>query len=403
MVNFVSSEQRDNRPALLATDLSKHGSSRFIAITLLVIIAVVVGVVLQRVGSDSVEIRNIVLISIDTCRADYLSCYGYGRKTTPNIDKLAAEGVLFENAFAPVPITLPSHSSMLTGTIPPYHGVHNNEGYKLAQSNITLAEILKDNGFKTTGIISAHVLKSTFGIDQGFDSYHDQFAGVLENNGIEEREGGETTEVAIKWLNENEDDRFFMFLHYFDPHTKYKPPEPFSSRYITNLYAGEVAYSDYCIGRVIEKLKELDLYNSTLIIVTSDHGEMLGDHGEQTHSYYIYQTAIKVPLVFKLPGQKKAKKIKPVVGLIDIVPTICSLLEIEIPHDIQGVDISGHFGGRNSPEKDRHLYCESFMPTIYNANSLFGVVTDRYKYIQTTRPELYDLVKDPASLKEHVF
>ena len=339
-------------------------------------------------------IDNVILISIDTCRADYLGCYGRGGQITPNIDQIAGRGVVFKNVVTPVPMTLPAHCSMLTGTIPPYHGVHDNLDYRLNESEVTLAEILKVHGFVTGGIISASVLSSQFGVGQGFDSFHDRFekAGIADL--MVERRGGETTRLALDWLDRHKDKKFFLFLHYFDPHFDYVPPEPFASKFADNLYAGEIAYTDYCIGPVIQKLKELELFDSTLIIITGDHGEMLGEHGELTHGYFIYESAIKVPLIFKLPGRKKAREVEEVVGLIDIVPTVCGLLDIKVPGQVQGKDLGPCLFGKSVLGDERHIYTESLIPTKYKANSLLGVVTDELKYIQTTRPELYDLVKD---------
>ncbi len=373
-------------------------SSRWLGLIAAGIIIVAVGVwLLWRFVSPAQEMRNILLISIDTCRADRLSCYGYKSKTTPNIDAVAAEGVLFENVIAPVPLTLPSHSSMLTGTIPPYHGVHDNVGGYLAdEPNVTLAEILKDAGFTTGAAISALPLYSKYGIGQGFQTYNDHFEETLKNSLMVQRQGGQTTRVALSWLEKNKDKKFFFFLHYFDPHRDYQPPEPFASRFVSSPYAGEIAYTDHCIGRVLDKLKELGLYDSTLVIITSDHGEMLGEHGEVTHAYFIYQSAIRVPLIFKLPGQNKPVRIKSIAGLIDIVPTICGLLGIEAPKNVQGVDLFASSKGESTSGQDRHIFCESLYPTKYDANTLLGVVNDRYKYIQTTRPELYDLANDPG-------
>ncbi len=368
---------------------------RFI-LPVLVIVIVASGIFfLRRPEPLGKNICNVLLISIDTCRADHLSCYGYPQKTTPNIDALAEEAVLFENAITPVPQTLPGHSSMLTGTIPPYHGVHDNNGYQLTESNITLAEILNENGFSTAGFISAFVLDSQFGIDQGFETYNDRFKEKLNSNGIDERRAEETSSLAMKWLDEHKAEPFFLFLHYFDPHMKYDPPEPFVSEFSDNLYAGEIAYTDYWIGKVIDKLKETGLYDSTLIIITADHGEMLGEHREVTHAYYIYQGNIGVPLIIKIPGQKVSRRITQRVGIVDIFPTICGLLNIEAPSGIQGKDLSNYFR-RGSISDERYLFCESLMPTIYKINPLLGIVTDRYKYIQTTRPELYDLIEDPG-------
>jgi arylsulfatase A-like enzyme/Flp pilus assembly protein TadD len=367
---------------------------------LAVLAVVVLGVWLLRPSAIfSKDVRNIVLISIDTCRADYLGCYGFGRETTPNIDAVAKQSVLFENVISSFPLTLPAHGSMITGTIPPYHGVHDNLDYRLGDSNVTLAELLKEHGFVTGAIISTFVLDSQFGVSQGFDSFNDRFEEQHMAGTISERRGHEATRFALEWLDEHREEIFFLFLHYYDPHTDYVPPEPFASRFADDLYAGEIAYTDYCIGQVIERLKMLGLYDSTLVIITSDHGEMLGEHGEEDHGYFIYQSAIKVPLLFKLPGQRRSKIIKDLVGLVDIVPTVCGFLGIRPPEEVQGEDLSGYFARRSALQKDRYIYTESLYATKYNANTLLGVVTDRWKYIQTTRPELYDLIEDPHESK----
>ena len=363
-----------------------------ILILLLTVIAAIAWFLLISPGRA--EIRNVLLISMDTTRADHLSCYGYNRKTTPNIDALAAEGILCEKATSTAPLTLPAHGSIMTGTIPPYHGVHDNLDYQLSEDNLTLAEILKKQGFATGAAISSFVLDSMFNLNQGFDTYNDRFEQKYSLGTFDERKGDETTQVTIQWLDEHKDSPFFYFLHYYDPHSTYVPPEPFAKEYPDDLYAGEIAFTDHCIGKVIDKLKELDLYDSTLIIVVGDHGEMLGEHGEMTHAYYIYESAIKVPLIFKVPGRRRAKTIESNVGIIDIVPTVCSLLGIDPPNDLAGIDLSPFFK-KGQPPAERGLYCESLYPTMYNANSLLGIVEGRYKYIQTTRPELYDLKKDP--------
>jgi len=370
---------------------------RLLALLLLSVVAIGISWFVFRTKSSG-RIRNILLISIDTCRADYLSCYGYLRKTTPNIDAIAAEGILFKNVVSPIPLTLPAHSSMLTGTIPPYHAIHDNLGYDLADSNVTLAEILKDNGFVTGAVIATFVLDSRFGLDHGFDTYNDRFDEELKTIGIAERRGNEVSSYGIKWLAEHKDQPFFLFLHYYDPHYAYEPPEPFNPGLFSDkysLYAGEISYADHCIGRVIEKLKGLGIYDSTLIIITSDHGEALGEHLESSHGYFIYDETIKVPLIFKLPGKRQPRQINDSVGLIDIVPTVCSLLGIREPSQIQGKDLSRYLRKKTGTGEERYFYCESMLPTKYQCNSLLGVTTDRWKYIQTTRPELYDLADDP--------
>lgn len=350
------------------------------------------------------KIDNVILISLDTFRADFLSCYGYPRNTTPNIDAIAAKGILFENVISPVPMTLPSHTSMFTGMIPPAHGVHDNMLYKADESLLTLAEILKANGFATAAVLAAEVLDPSFGLDQGFDDY---YAPKVLTAADVQRPGNEINHIAMDWLDKHKDERFFLFLHYFDTHYPYTPPEPFKSsfltdpqadvsspEYIRDLYAAEAAFADHCIGQIVNKLKKLKLYDSSLIVIVGDHGEMLHEHGELTHAYWIYQSAIKVPLIIKLPGRKKAKRITRIAGIIDVVPTVCSLLGIEPPSNIQGYDLTPYFD--DQPAGERFLYCESLTATKYQGNSLLGVVSDNYKYIQTTRPELYDIVNDPA-------
>jgi arylsulfatase A-like enzyme len=382
------------------------------AFTKIIILLVIVGIVCCALWFSfgrlirASRIRNVLIVSIDTCRADFLSCYEFPLDTTPHIDNLAAEGILFERA-------LPANCSILTGTISPYHGVLDNGLFKLDKDNITLAETLKEQGFTTSAFLSSYVLNSDFGMDQGFDTYDDEFDKARNTMGILERQAEETTHLAIEYLEEHRDEKQFLFVHYYDPHVSYEAPEPFGSKFASaevfqdfpsykstlySTYAGEIAYVDHCIGKIIDKLKELKLYDSTLICITADHGEMLGQHEEMTHGYFIYQGNIHVPLIFKIPGRKKGLRIENTVGLIDIVPTICSALGIEIKHEIQGRDLTAYYKDKE-PYPDRYLFCLSLEPTKYKANPLLGVVKDQYKYIQTTNSELYDLDKDKLELK----
>jgi arylsulfatase A-like enzyme len=379
----------------------------FVAI-LIIALSVAGWVLYEHLGAR--RIKHIVLISMDTTRADALSCYGSRYKTTANIDALAAEGVLFENTIAPVPLTMPSHSTMLTGTTPLYHEVHDNILYQLDKSNVTLAEILKDKGFSTGAFVGSFILDSQFGLDQGFDCYDDDLGDERSKTGINERKAGVTSQLACEWIDDHYKENMFLFLHFYDPHMDYNPPEPFDSMFTFTdsslgeiplafkqfgLYMGEIAYTDNCIGQVIDKLKSLGIYDSTLIVVTADHGEMLSDHGERTHGYFLYRSAVRVPLVFKLPGRTRPARVKNTVGLADIAPTICSLLNIKLSSDVQGKDISPYLFRNDPVSLQRHVYCESLTPTKYKCNTLLALVSDRYKYIQTTRPELYDIIADP--------
>jgi len=346
-------------------------------------------------GRFAKKVRHIILISIDTCRADYLSCYGFRRKTTPNIDAVAEEGIVFKNALAPIPLTLPAHCSMLTGTYPLYHGVHDNHDYSFAEFNTTIAEILRNSGYSTAAIVSSFVLDKKFGISQGFDSYNDKFERPIGPGKSLQRRGDEASRFACSYLDQHQNDPFFLFLHYFDPHDAYIPPEPFASEYADNLYAGEIAYTDHCIAQVIDKLKSLGLYDSSLIIIVGDHGEALGDHGEAYHGYYIYQSNVRVPFIVRPPKCRKPKVINNIVSLVDVVPTILGYLGVDVPPYIQGEDLSAFSADKTPVKNDRYVHCESFEGTKYGCNPLLGLVDQRFKFIETTRPELYDLTQDP--------
>lgn len=345
---------------------------------------------------------NVVLISIDTCRADHLGCYGYQGDITPNIDDVAKEGYLFVNTLSPVPLTLPAHCSMMTGTIPPYHGVRDNMDYKLGDSAITLAEVLGQENFETCGIVSSFVLNSRFGLNQGFGSYNDRFEKEHKFLEISERRGNEVTRLAREWLDANQEERFFLFLHYFDPHTDYRAPEPYASKFKDSPYAAEVAYADYCIGEVIAKLKELDIYDSSLIVIVGDHGEGLGEHRENEHSFFIYQSTLCVPLIVKLPGQKQGGRLENQAAVVDVMPTILGYLGISNDLEMHGQDLSGYFETQANNYGEREIYCESLYPTKYRCNPLYGIVRDGWKYIWTSEPELYDLRTDPGEVNNAV-
>ena len=359
----------------------------------LIPVLVVGFLLLHKAGGT--EIQRVVLISIDTCRADHLSCYGFSKKTTPHLDRMAEEGVLFENVVTPAPITLPAHVSLLTGMTPPSHGIHDNLNYYLPEEKLTLTEILKANGFRTGAVVSAFVLDAKFGLHQGFDSFQDDFVNAYHTASGSERRGDETTEFAIQWLRQHKDEKFFLFVHYYDPHLPYDPPEPYATQFANDPYSGEIAFTDHCIGRVVETLKELGMYDSTLLIIVGDHGEMLGEHGEKEHLFFIYEAALKVPLLVKMPGgSREPVRVEQTVGLIDVVPTVCSLLNIDIPDPIQGMSLEPILSGKKLAAKPRYYYIESMMPTYLGANPLLGVRTSQWKYIQTTRPELYHLETD---------
>ena len=356
-------------------------------------------------------INHVILISMDTTRWDALSCYKGPVKKTPVIDKIAEEGILFENTISPLPYTLPAHSSMLTGKIPPDHKVLDNTYYTLDAEQVTLAERLKAHGFTTAAFVSSFILDSQFGLDQGFDHYDDDLGEkkTAGQAGINEQRGDETTTKAISWLGEHKDEKTFLFVHYYDPHMDYAPPEPFASKYQKLLpglrkelqaYAGEVGFVDHCIGLLIEELKKLGLYENTLICITADHGDSHGEHKEIRHGYFAYNATTQVPLIFKIPDMGGPVRIEDPVGIVDIVPTICSVLGVPITENIQGKDLGSYWTGKDDPYPDRTIFTQANEPMKYGGNSLLGIISGDYKFIQTTRPELYHLTKDPQELHD---
>lgn len=353
-----------------------------------------------RAPAEATEARNVVLISIDTCRSDHLSCYGYPRSTTPNIDAVAREGILFENVITPVASTLPAHCSMLTGMNPPYHGVHANNCYRLPESSNTLAEVLKEQGFTTAAFVGAYALDSQFGLAQGFDTYDEDMGEASAGpRALNERSAEAVNRAVLAWLEKHATERFFLFVHYYDAHSPYVPPEPYRSKLAGDAYAGEIAYADSQIGKLIDRLKRLELYDSTLLIITADHGEGLGQHGEKWHAFFVYHDTTKVPLVIKSPGRTKAVRIVEKVGLIDIFPTVLASVGVTAGPKVHGRDLSPHFAGRTTRDHKRYFYSESLVPTIYRCNALFALEDQSWKYIQSARPELYDLAHDPGEKK----
>jgi len=286
---------------------------------------------------------NILFITLDTTRADHLGCYGYNRVETPNIDRLAETGILFKNAICQAPLTLPSHSSIFTGTYPFYHGVRDNGGFYLEPDKITLAEVLKENGMATSAFIGAFVLDSRWGLDQGIDYYYDNFDFAkykrISLDSVQ-REGGEVIEAFFEWFEKNYQKKFFSWIHFYDPHIPYEPPEPYQTRYSKRpwgLYDGEIAYVDELIGKVLDKLSERDVLEKTLIVIVGDHGESLGQHEENLHGFFIYDASISVPLIIHFPSSKLGgKKINECVETIDIMPTLLQILGLPLPHEVQG-------------------------------------------------------------------
>ena len=340
---------------------------------------------------------SVVVITIDTLRPDHLGCYGYKQIHTPNLDSLASTGIRFERAFTSVPVTLPSHTVIFTGTYPPLSGMHDFAGNKLASTQPTLASVLKDHGYATGAVIGSAVLDSRFGLNRGFDFYYDHFDfNRLQESNIDEMErpGNLVADVALDWLSKHYQNRFFLWMHLYDPHYPYRPPEPYASEYKDHPYDGEIAFADEQVGRLLRFLREKNLYDKTLIVVAGDHGESLGEHGEKTHGFFIYNSTLRVPLIFHLPGGKPAT-VNNLANLADIVPTVLRILNFEIPPGVQGENLVPLMNAKIQTES-RTLYSETFLPRLhFNWSELRGIETDRYHFIDAPKPELYDIREDP--------
>jgi len=340
---------------------------------------------------------NIVLITLDTTRPDRLGAYGYTKAKTPNIDNLAHSGVLFKRAYSPVPLTLPAHTSILTGTYPPYHGVRNNGKYVLSSKATTLAEILKTFGYTTAAFISSYILDSRFGLDQGFDYYGDQLDNSSKLKNLEsERKAESTFTEFAHWFKKYQGNNFFVWIHFFDPHYPYDPPEPYKSDpELSDPYDGEIAYMDSYIGEVVRLLQAKGYADSTIMVLAGDHGEAFGEHQEYGHTIYCYEENIRVPLIFYGPRFVPAgKEIAESANLVDIFPTILDLLRIEAPHKVQGKSLVPLIKSRK--EKTRIFYFESlYSQDILGCSPLQGIIRNNLKLIRVPKLELYDLASDP--------
>ncbi len=363
----------------------------------LILIALCAGCVFAQTPAPSPA--NVVLITIDTLRADHVSCYGYKQVKTPNIDGLAADGARFERAFAVVPVTLPSHTTILTGTYPMLSGMHDFSGNKLNPQQPTLATVLRQAGYATGAVVGSAVLDSRFGLNQGFDFYYDHFDfSRLDEANLDEMErpGNVVADVALDWLAKNVQKKFFLWMHLYDPHYPYRPPEPYAHEYAGHLYDGEIAFADEQVGRLFQFLKAKGLYRNTLIIVSGDHGESLGEHGEKTHGFFVYNATMRVPLIIRLPESKAARTITDPVSLVDLMPTVLASLGIEIPSQVQGKSLLSAMR-EDKGEPNRSLYGETYLPRLhFNWSELRGTENAKYHFIDAPRPELYDLAKDPG-------
>ncbi len=337
----------------------------------------------------------IILISIDTLRSDHLPAYGYKAVETPHIDALVGDGVVFEQAWSHCPMTLPSHVSMLTGLLPTEHGVRNNAGFRWdAKAHVSLPQVLARSGYESGAAVSSFVLRGDTGMRDAFAFYDDVVAPAPGAPfGEYQRTGDVTAAIAEQWLDRVGKKPFFLLLHLYEPHVPYVPPEPFRSRY-ANAYDGEIASADAIVGSFLESLKKRGLYDDAIIVLTSDHGEGLGDHGEQQHSILLYREAIQVPLIVKLPrSARKGERIANPVGLFDIAPTLAKLVGTTMMASPKSANLFAAPASRN-------LYAETVYPYLQLGwSDLRAVVNERWHLIEGPQPELYDLPSDGRETK----
>jgi choline-sulfatase len=348
----------------------------------------------RRPAADRFPQVPVVLISIDTLRADHLPLYGYRAGATPNLDALGRQGIVFERLYSHCPQTLPAHASMLTGLLPPAHGVRDNIGFTLKEGTSTLASRLHAAGWATGGAVSAYVLRRQTGIAQGFDFFDDalDIADTTESIALVQRDGAVAVSSLLQWIESQRDRPFFAFLHLYEPHSPYTPPERY--RNLPLAYDGEIAYADELVGRFLDRLRERGLLDRAVVAVTSDHGEGLKDHGEEEHGIFLYDEAVHVPLVIRLPGAQRAGlRVAGPVAQADIAPTLL---------DLVGQPTTGTDGASFRPAllgqtlEARSVYSESLYPRYhFGWSELYAATEARYRYIRAPRPELYDLERDP--------
>ncbi|MBN2346611.1 MAG: sulfatase-like hydrolase/transferase [Candidatus Aminicenantes bacterium] len=332
---------------------------------------------------------NVLLITLDTTRADHVGAYGVRARLTPNIDRMAGRGALFTRAFSHNPMTLPAHANILTGQTPLFHGVSDNNGFRLDGRFLTLPELLKDLNYETAAFVSSFVLDRAGGLDQGFDLYR-------EPQGQDTLVAAEVVPLAREWIASRRG-KWFCWLHLWDPHSPYAPPAPFDKRFAADPYAGEVAYMDHELGKLFSFLEKSGCLDSTLLVITGDHGEALGDHGEFEHGYFAYNSTIHVPLIICRPGARRRTVADPVCHA-DILPTVSDVLGRKPPEDLAGRTLLPLLEG--GQREERPIYFESKGPHLTRGWApLEGFIDGNLKYIDLPVKELYDLQRDFAESK----
>src|SRR5919197_2328620 len=325
---------------------------------------------------------NVLLVTLDTTRADRIGAYGYAGADTPALDRLAREGVLFEQADSAAPLTLPAHSSLFTGRFPPRHGVRDNGGFYLEPNQPTLASLLKQHAFRTGGFVGAYVLDSRWGLNSGFETYYDKF-DLAKYDAISlasiRRPANEVADRALEWLQSIADSRFFCWVHFYDPHAPYDPPEPFNTRFAGRPYYAQIAFVDSQLRRLVAFVEQRNVLDRTLIVVVGDHGESLGEHREDTHGFFVYESVLRVPLIVRTPlAATGGRRVTDPVRSVDVMPTIVALLGFRGPADIDGTSLVPAITNRARP-RDLETYSESYYARHhYGWSELLAMRQGRY-------------------------
>lgn len=343
---------------------------------------------------------NVLLITVDTLRADSVGAYGNARAQTPWMDRLAAAGVRFERAYAHNVVTLPSHANILSGLTPPRHGIRDNGGFRFPADRDTLATLLARAGYRAGAFVSAFPLDSRFGLARGFDVYDDRFSNVDTHTAfvMEERRGGDTVALARRWMAQEANRPFFCWVHVYEPHFPYAPPEPFASRFAGAPYQGEVAATDAALGSLLQPLLEAGSGDRTIVVLTADHGESLGEHGEMTHGIFAYEATLRVPLIVHAPRLWPPRVVADTVRHVDLLPTILDALALPVPAELAGRSLLPLLAG--GPAEAEPVYFESLSSAKNRGWApLFGTVAGGKKYVELPIPELYDLAADPQETR----
>jgi arylsulfatase A-like enzyme len=340
---------------------------------------------------------NLLLVTLDTTRADHLGVYGYAHIDTPALDALAGEGIRYTRCYATAPLTLPSHASIMTGLLPPRHGVHANGRDVLSDAALTLAEILSQHGYDTGAVVAAFVLDRQFGLAQGFDDYDDDLSRASESPRFSyaRRDAEQVTDAALQWLENRGRRSWFLWVHYFDPHAPYKPPGPNPLR---TPYDAEIEFVDAQLGRLVESLAVAGAARRTLIVVTADHGEGLWEHGETTHGLFAYDSTLRAPLIIRFPdGRGAGRTVTRPVSVVDLMPSILTWLGRAPPRALDGRPLPLAEDGADTPGSgSRALYFENEGPAhLFGWSPIWGIIEGGHKFIQAPKPELYDLAADP--------